>query len=618
MLVVSGALFWPVVFGDFMLDDFGNLPPLYQNMELLGFWAGVTSGESGPLGRPLSLLTFAVQQGSWPDPYWFKFVNVVLHSINGCLVYILLYMVFSHLKLQERRHNNIIFFAALLWVISPLSVSTVGYVVQRMVLLSSLFVLLALISYVYGRKLIVAGREKLGVITAFSGLVFFGGGAVFSKESGLLLAAYVLVLEMFFIKVIPLCKVWFSRCVIFGSSCVLLLFAIFLLYKVPDFFEQYQARGFSMLDRVLTQPAVLLDYIRVILFPSPSLLGLFHDDYPISVLGDLKTTASLLFLLSLFVLVVISYLKGYFLIFISISWFFAGHLMESSIVPLELYFEHRNYLPMLSIYVFLVSFIYFLSGLTESPIVKAVVLTGGTGYVLAFSGVTLQQSSLWGDPVRYGYIQSVEHPKSIRARSLMIHFHQQLGDIDSAYSELKALRSDFPGEIELLIMEIEYACYDEKKFDMPDVNEHEELFRTGRYSASVLKEFNDLREMIELGQCDDFTLVMLNTMIEKVKDNAYYKRKMPILLRTQALIAMSMKDVPKAIVLLKEINSRSFDDSMMLARLLAVRGEYALALSEINDIKNKINLSYSYMKKRSDVEDLERAIRVDREEILLK
>ena len=55
------------------------------------FWRYITSGSADPTGRPLSLLSFLVDARNWPaDPAPLLRTNVLLHLLNGALLFVLL------------------------------------------------------------------------------------------------------------------------------------------------------------------------------------------------------------------------------------------------------------------------------------------------------------------------------------------------------------------------------------------------------------------------------------------------------------------------------------------------------------------------------------------------
>ena len=84
--------------GRFFFDDFANIvgiPAIKIEQvsvdSLLNVWG---SGISGPLGRPISMLSFAANYYfSGVDPYWFKLTNVLIHGVNGVLINFLAMLV---------------------------------------------------------------------------------------------------------------------------------------------------------------------------------------------------------------------------------------------------------------------------------------------------------------------------------------------------------------------------------------------------------------------------------------------------------------------------------------------------------------------------------------------
>ncbi len=112
----------------------------------------------------------------------------------------------------------------------------------------------------------------------------------------------------------------------------------------------YTGRAFDMEERLLTQARVVTLYVGQILLPRPGAMPFFYDGLPYSTgwLQPPTTLWSALFLLGLFGLG-LGLLRRRPLAAFGILFFFAGHLLESTLLPLELAFEHRNYLPSLGL-----------------------------------------------------------------------------------------------------------------------------------------------------------------------------------------------------------------------------------------------------------------------------
>lgn len=98
LCLLCTILYFPGLDSPFLFDDVPNLNAL-QHLHGLnptdeGFREFVSSGQAGPLGRPVSLITFALQAADWPEhPAAFKAVNLALHLLNGALLYALAWML---------------------------------------------------------------------------------------------------------------------------------------------------------------------------------------------------------------------------------------------------------------------------------------------------------------------------------------------------------------------------------------------------------------------------------------------------------------------------------------------------------------------------------------------
>ncbi|HEY9110346.1 MAG TPA: hypothetical protein VIM92_01045, partial [Rhodanobacteraceae bacterium] len=90
LLAITWWAYHPGLSGDFLFDDFANLPAIGATGPVdnwAAFWRYITSGAADPTGRPLTLLTFLIDARDWPaSPYPFKVTNLVLHLVNGALL----------------------------------------------------------------------------------------------------------------------------------------------------------------------------------------------------------------------------------------------------------------------------------------------------------------------------------------------------------------------------------------------------------------------------------------------------------------------------------------------------------------------------------------------------
>jgi hypothetical protein len=355
LLVLCAWVYWPGLGGSSLLDDGYNLRVLEQlEDDSISFHAVVFSNSSGPLGRPVSMFSFALEKvyldggvrGS-------KLVNLTLHLLCATLLLFFSRDIYRRLGLPGPWIAGIA--VASLWAFAPMMLSTVLYSVQRMALLSSLFVLLSLWSYLRWR--ISRGAVAwcwLGV--TLLALVL----APLSKENGLLAMPLIIVLEWMVLRYegwLPTATKWLKTvhgAIFFGGVLVLLLGTFFFHERV---LSGYLVREFDLPQRLMTEARILWTYVWQLLWVNPDILGIYHDDQLISksLVQPLSTLWAVAAWLVLILMVV--FLKHYRIASVfcfGVAFFLVAHSMESTVISLELYFEHRNYLPAMGLYIALV------------------------------------------------------------------------------------------------------------------------------------------------------------------------------------------------------------------------------------------------------------------------
>lgn len=530
-------VFAPGLTGGFLLDDYPNLavlnrvpdnPGLAQLLELAG------TGFAGLFGRPLSILSFLLQHNAWPDPFQFKLVNVLIHVGNGLLlaaVCVLLRRQSEHVRLG----NVALVLVVLLWMAHPMQVSSVLYVVQRMTLLASGFVLLGLLGYLLGRQLLMAGRNLPGAVLMITAPLF---GAVFgllSKENGVLIYAYLAVIELFLQQNLQqnLSVKKMSAWAVFGPLAIGV--TAFLIY-VPSTFEGYALRNFSLGERLLTEGPVLLSYLSSMLLPWPGAYGIFHDDFPIySSLLNPVVLVSLLLLLGA-VVVSVRYRSRSPIIAFAVFWFLAGHSMESTLIPLEIYFEHRNYLPLFAVVFALVAFLEQLIS-HQRDTLRKIALGGAAGALMAWALlVTIQLSVSWGDPLDHATSAIIYRPDSDRAQSNYVQTLANMGQPQLAFENHRAFLAGRDGRVADYIRWLEFRCL-LPDIELPSLQQLQLQARESLHDYSVVNLLNQLVPAINGGVCANLAREPIVVVIDMLVENSSFEESWPDLLMQRALLS---------------------------------------------------------------------------------
>lgn len=419
-LLFCAALYWPGLAGSYLFDDFPNI---VENRDLHVdslHWAdwkiAMLSSPSAELRRPLAMLSFALNYyctglAPWP----MKLTNLLLHLLDGVLLCLALRVL---LELWNRRRsaplaNSRLAWTAtwisLAWLLCPINLSPVLYVVQRMESLAQTFVLAGLLGYLYARRRMLDGRS--GQILAAASLLCGAGLGALCKESALLLPLYALLLEVCVLEFGP--RAARPRLLLCYGALLLAPGLIGVAWELPRALAPgaYASRAFTLGERLLTECRVVVDYLGWTLAPRPGTVGFYHDDIALSTgwLNPPATLASATLLAGLLAGAA-ALRRRCALASLGICWYFAAHLLTATIIPLELVFEHRNYFASIGVLLAVAALVLELPPR----------LHGAGGYLAAamlalYAMSTGLRAILWGNPIRFAYAEAREHPESSRA-----------------------------------------------------------------------------------------------------------------------------------------------------------------------------------------------------------
>lgn len=424
LLIGYVLLVWSGLSGPFLFDDLPNLQNLKHFAGQAKNLGAYLAEFNGTPGRPLAALSFLINDNAWPtDPFAFKYTNVLLHLFNGVLLFGLLRQLASaSAALPKTTWWPLLAVAA--WLIHPLLLSSQMLVVQRMTLLSALFVLAGLWSYV---TIVQRSRTWHGAFVALSCLGVCSTLAVLCKETGALLPLLALCLNITLLNNVLSEKDTASRrLLLIGCSIPALCLMAYILYVSTRPYA-FINREFTVLERLFTQAHVLADYARQIVMPRLSGSGIFFDDYPISrsLFGQASTVILSFAHLSAIVLAFI-YRRKFSLVAFGVLWFYAGHVLESTTMNLELYFEHRNYLPIIGPLVILSAAAFYATHLRKIWFVLLL------SWLCLLATITGLQANVWGSRALLATLWAQERPLSLRASQEYINYQNDIGQYQNA------------------------------------------------------------------------------------------------------------------------------------------------------------------------------------------
>lgn len=546
VLMLALAAYWIGLDSRFLLDDFSNLPSL-DDVERNGYLYYIFTNNSGPSGRPLSLLSFALQYSDWPaNPQAFKAVNLAIHLFNGILIYLLTLSLSRFIRPLGVGGRWFSLLVAALWLIHPIHVNTVLYVVQRMALLSTFFTLAGLYTYLrlWDPRYPGGNRKKL-----FAGSVLYTSClllAVFSKENGILLPLFILCVEFTLLKDVKRSATWKLWIGIFILT-PLILCLIYLVLGFSDNMENYAMRSYTMTDRLLTEARVIIIYLKHLLIPNPSSFSLFHDDFTAS--KGLFNPLTTLFAIVAIVLILISafiFRKRNPAYTFGICWFFTAHLLESTYLNLELYFEHRNYLASFGILFIVVIAMLGIRRILSSARVANTLI--GAMYLLIVM-VTLSEITLWSRPVEQTLEWKRRSPQSTRAILEVGDLYLRMGLYNKAIMTYNQITNIHPDDIYPRIQSMTIkSCFKGETVDRDEWNLlHRKAAKAKWNGVAPVVTLDRLTVQLLDGDCDTINIYALVQLIVIIATNPYFSHHSAQLHELAALLNGAIGEADAAI-----------------------------------------------------------------------
>lgn len=581
----------PALGGAFLLDDISNLNGLSRVDNLQSALVFVFSGDAGPLGRPIALASFALQANAWDmsaEP--FILANVLIHLLNGLLLFWVLYRLSILSRIPEERRLVVAVAAMSLWLLMPLLASASLMVVQRMTTLSATFVLLGLVGYLHARGSIdQSPRRSMIVMSVW--LATATVLAALTKESGALLPVYALVLEATVLSRPTAAgigwRTWKYAFLVLPSAAI----ASYVALRVPYDPSVVLRRDFTGWERLITEARILWEYLLNAFVPLPGAFGPFHDGFPVArTLFNPITLAAAAAWVAVGVLAILKRRTHPFFA-LAVLWFLAGHFIESTVVPLELYFEHRNYLPVAGPVFALCSVLAYVPAARQR-----LVLAGATAYILCSGVVLLSLTWIWGDPPRAARHWHTQFPDSVRAATTVAQYRlTSEGPRGALHSLYRTVERD-PMAGYLLIPALNLSCIAAPHaVHENEVHQLVEVLPNVNFSFSVSNMLSDLYTTVSRIDCEDVDGTAVMRLADAVirnprySANDVYKRLhhqlLARVLRDDARFEQAIFHLGRALEL-----GDGADLNMMIVTTYVDAGDYAAAREHIAAARDRAPL----------------------------
>lgn len=428
--------------GPFVFDDGRNIRD-NTAIRLIDFsWPELKKAATkSPLpNRPLAYVSFAVNY--YFNGYrtvGFRLVNITIHMLTGIFLYLFLKTTFGLPTLQPRFGSCrwLPYVAVLIWLVHPLHTQSVTYIVQRMNSMAAMFYILSMLCY---------ARARLTQIPTFKWLLagtclMSGILALATKETAATLPVFILVYEWFFFQ--DLSREWLKRHLPVTAGALILLIGIAFIYlgghPLDKILARYELRDFTPAQRILTEFRVVILYLTLLLFPHPKRLNLDYD-FPLSnSLVDPVTTLLALLAITGMVAGALWLVKKDRLMSFCLLWYCGNLVIESSIIGLEIVFEHRTYMPSMMM---IPAAVILVGRYLRSDILKVAAICSIT---LVLAAWTYERNAIWRNPVSLWQDAVAKSPHKVRPHNNLGNALKHQGKYEEAIAHFNRALELNPG-----------------------------------------------------------------------------------------------------------------------------------------------------------------------------
>ncbi len=531
------------------------------------------------LSRPVVVLSFVLNYrlGGY-DIYSYHLFNFAVHYVSAIFIFLFVYktMLLPSLAVQYRAYAySIALLTAAFWCTSPVHVTVVTYITQRYTSLAGMFYFMALFFFVQGRT---AGTKSAAIrqyIFCFISTTL----AFFSKENAAMIPVTIYLYDLLLIRGASRENVRQDLKIAIWPLSGLLIIGILYL-TTTGFPLDYSAYNFTMKERLLTEPRVILLYLSLLLYPMPSRLTLDHD-YVLStsLLNPWTTVIAILVILGL-IGYSLSCMRKRPLVAFCILFFFINHVIESSIIPIEIVWEYRNYVPSLSFFILVVLFIIWAFQFFQKKKVIFFMIVGCIVFLLiAQSDTTYRRNTLFFSEKLVWIDSSLKSPGLSRPHTNLAYIYSLEGDNKKALAEAgKAVTANkHPNGLSKARMLTNLSVY------QIQANDREAALKNVRYALSIhpYYDYGHAAAAILMMQKRDLksaAIYISQALLLSPEDNGLHG-KYALILFHQGKYKKALTEARKALTL----NNKTSDSKMVIAEIMRQQKLYGKAILYWND-----------------------------------
>jgi len=403
LLIILLVVYSNSFHGDWHFDDYANIieNPNVQIKslsfsELKQSFIGIYQDR---LLRPFSYASFALNYYvGGLNVFGFHLVNFFIHYLSSVFLFLFIINTLK-LPLLKEQYANIAYpvalLATVLWSVHPVFVTSVSYIVQRMTSMAGLFYIMAMYFYLKGRTSETTGKS----IGFFIFCVLAGLASLLTKENAVMLPFSILLFDLLLIQGASKENIHkFVKILILPFILFIIVGALYTGGFTINVFGAYAGRDFTMVERLLTEPRIIIFYLSLLFYPILSRLTLLYDIDISHSLWQPWTTLPSIFLIICLIVAAIYLCRKRPLWSFCILFFFLNHIIEGTVIPLELIYEHRNYLPAMFLFIPAAQFfVYVMDYFSYKRILQFAAVFGVIVILVGLGDVTFRRNAIFSD-----------------------------------------------------------------------------------------------------------------------------------------------------------------------------------------------------------------------------
>ena len=394
------------------------------------------------LYRPVACLSFGLNHYFGElNVFGYHLVNTCVHVLASIFLFLFIYHTLNLPSLRAKYAPQSYFIALLatiLWAINPVQTQAVTYIVQRMASLAGMFYIMSMFFYLKARISETGSKKIIFFTLCFVSFVM----ALGSKENAAMLPLIIILYEIFLFQEMTGQNLRKNLRLFFIITGAILIIGFGYIYfqggNIFSFLDGYGDRPFSLAQRLLTEPRILVFYMTLLLYPVPNRISIAHSiNISTSLFDPIWTFFSILFIAG-GICYALYLAKRRPLISFCILFFFLNHVIESTILPLELIFEHRNYIPSMLFFVpVAIGFCKLLGVYAMKRTMKYIISLFLILLLIGLGHATFMQNFIWKNPKSLWIYAAEKAPDQLRIHHNLGRYYQEHGFKEEAISEYK-------------------------------------------------------------------------------------------------------------------------------------------------------------------------------------